>query len=91
MLSAEIVVPMVFQDTVMGFIAFGERKWRQYTYTVDEICLLEHFANDVVLALKNALEVSHIPKETIKTIKIHHFPNGWTAIDGVQHDKKKQW
>lgn len=85
-IDAELCIPMFFDDEVIGIIALSEKKWRKYT--VDEIVLLEAFAQDAVIALHNALEVDfklNPPKKQKYVTRPSGIP-GWVIIDDPPPD-----
>lgn len=53
-LGAELIIPLMFRDALVGLLILGEREEGTLYYTLDEIAFLRNLAFQIAVALENA-------------------------------------
>ncbi|MEE4263225.1 MAG: GAF domain-containing SpoIIE family protein phosphatase, partial [Desulfobacteraceae bacterium] len=88
-LHASLMVPMIFQDRVIGFLNLGEKKSGKF-YNREDIDLLHTLANQGAVAIENArlfqenLEKQRMEEELniARELQTSMLPSGCPEIDG---------
>jgi putative nucleotidyltransferase with HDIG domain len=68
LLNAELCVPLIFDDKIIGFIVLGEKN-NNLTYLREEINLIKTIQYEVAVSLINAISYNELKKNYIETVE----------------------